>query len=590
MAWWDRHPGELRREIHALEAAGMQPQKNEEWFSKGKAIIHIRIEVLGKGRDAIISYPDLYPYFRPVLYVPGLDANLRHYNPCIGEICLLKRGTQYWLPNTTAAEHIQDMLPRWEKAAVRAYDESRLEIEDSQAEPVTVYYSAKETQRIAMDSSWQLPSGSRSGHIEIALPAGYKSIVPSGSDTAWVTGIEEDGKKNIKGISLAEPLEKWIKTQGYEKCKFSWVRLDAPPFGRNESELAQILISSSPQINSHIKREISLCKSGLYGFCFPEEAPDGGKRDGWLFVAYHYDHKMKRMGRNPDIWIIKPDYAGEKDLFERIPELHPLRGKTIAVIGLGCVGAPSALALARAGIGELRFLDGDIVSAGTTCRWPLGLTAVGKEKVNKLAEFVSLNYPFTRIGTAHYPHGKKGCMVNIGAAGTDYDQWDCLDKLIEGIDLIYDATAEQGINLMLNDLAIARKIPYITVSSRAGGWGGNVVRVRPGRSEGCYLCYLHALQDKQIPQPPYDPRGDSVQPIGCGNITFQAASFDVEEIALSGVRMAVSTLCEGFTGTAYPPTVNDVAILSLRKDGTAVFPEWQSSPLQKHPQCGRCNQ
>lgn len=587
MTWWERYPGELEREILELESAGMQPRKNVAWFSVGKAAVDIRLEVLGQVKEALITYPDLYPYFRPTLQVPGLGVGLRHYNPCAGDICLLQRGTQHWLPNMTAARLIREMLPHWEQAATRKYDESRLEAEDNQAEPVTVYYPAKATQVVAMDSSWCLPPLIKSGRIKLALPNGHKSIVPSECYAAWVTGIEDDKKKSILGITLSESIQRWLKAQEYTECIYPWIRLDAPPRGRTPLEIASIIATSYPKVQNHINQEIAALRNGLYGLCFPEEDPNGGQREGWLFLAYHCDRKLKSkkgVPPTPDFWLLRPDYAGERDLFERVSELHPLRSKKVAVIGLGCVGAPSALALARAGVGELRLLDGDVVSAGTTCRWPLGLSAVGMGKVQELTRFISNNYPLTQIGIDHYPHGnKKNDMISIGEQTFDYDQWDCIDKLLNGVDLIYDATAEQGINLMLNDLAIARNIPYVTVSSRPGGWGGNVVRVDPRNGRGCYRCYLQGLQDKQIPQPAYDANGDGLQPVGCGDITFKAAGFDVEEIALAGVRMAVSTLCASSTG--YPPILYDVGILSLRKDDVATFPEWQSEHLHKHPEC-----
>lgn len=590
--WWDKYPGELEREIDALDVAGMQPQKNEARFKEGKAEISIRLKVLGSERGASIIYPDLYPYFRPSLYVPGLDTTLRHYNPHVGEICLLQRGTQHWLPEMTAAEHICEMLPSWEHVAVRNYNDSRLNIEDDQAEPATVYYSTQKTQFVVWDSTWRLPSEIHSGHMKIAFPKGHKSIAEGESFAAWVTEVRGENKKVIEGLSFSESIKKWVKAQGYEECNYPWFRLDNPPFGNTMEELIEKLLASDPKVKKHIAHQISANKNGLYGFCFPEEAPNGGFRDGWLFLAYHCNKRTKRsraQAPDPYLWLIGTDYAGEKDLFERVPELHPLRGKTVAIIGLGCVGAPSALAFARAGIRELRLLDGDSVTAGTTCRWPLGLTSTGAGKVRELARHISQNYPLTQIGTGHYPFdSKKDCMVRLGDTSSDYDQWDCLEKMLEGVDLVYDATAEQGINLLLNDLAIAKGIPYITVSSRAGGWGGNVVRVRPNSEKGCYYCYLHSLQDKQIIQPSYDPSGDGLQPVGCGDITFKAAGFDVEEIASAGVRMAVSTLSDGALG-GYPPIVHDVAILSLRKDGMAIFPKWQSFHLPKHPKCGICN-
>lgn len=590
MAWWNRHSGVLENEIQALETAGMQPTKDEKSFAEGRAVIHIHLEVLGSGRDAIIIYPDLFPYFRPTFHVPGLGHGLRHYNPCLGEVCLLRRGTERWQPSMTAAQHIRDMLPQWEHAAVRGYEDPRLEGEDTQAEPATVYYPAISSQLVVMDSSWLLPTGLRSGLIKLAFPKGYRSISPSEIYTAWVTGIQDQGKKAIDGISFSNDLNTWLKGQNYEVCLYPWIRLNAPPSGRTTEELTNAIASSDPVVAKHILREIQNCRSGLYGFCFPEEAPGGGNRDGWLFLAYHFDLKAKRRGEGPTYWVIKTDHAGEKDLFERVPELAPLRHKTVAVVGLGCVGAPSVLALARAGIGELRLLDGDHVSAGTTCRWPLGLTAAGGGKVRELAQFVMNNYPLTRIGTDHYPGRIEDCRVTIGACEDGYDQWECLDKLVKGADLIYDATAELGINQLLCELATLHNVPYITVSARAGGWGGNVVRVRPDNSGGCFLCYLHALEDGEFPQPPYDPHSNELQPVGCGDITFKAAGFDVEEISLAGVRMAVSTLCEGVPG-GYPPISHDVGILFLRDqtNGELISPQWHAASLHRHPKCRICN-
>jgi molybdopterin/thiamine biosynthesis adenylyltransferase len=299
---------------------------------------------------------------------------------------------------------------------------------------------------------------------------------------------------------------------------------------------------------------------------------------------------LKKEKKGPPLWLIKSEPAGERDLYERIPELALLRTKTIAILGLGCLGAPSALSFARAGIGELRLLDSDYVSPGTMCRWPIGLNAAGGGKVKEISRFIRNNYPFTRISTDHYPEGVgEDLRLMIGRCDSEsgYDQMTCLLKLVEGADLIYDATAEAGINQLLSDLAREHKIPYIAVSSRAGGWGGHVLRISPDRSKGCYLCYLHALEDGSIPQPPYDPEGDDLQPVGCGDVTFKAASFDVEEISLAGVRMAVSILCEG-KANSYPRISHDIGILSLRRDGETVFPSWETFHLQKHIKCERC--
>jgi hypothetical protein len=587
MSWWDRYRDELEREILALQAAGMQPRKDENAFAAGKAILHIRLTVLGSEVDGVIIYPDLYPYFRPVLQVHGLDGTLRHYDPGSGEVCLLTRGTQHWYPLTTAAEYIKEMLPHWEKAAVRSFCDSRLEGEDSQAEPASVYCPAIATQTVVMDSTWSIPREALSGTLKVALPKGRNSIAVTEPFTAWVTEISGDNKNADHYAALSEHLKRWVGARGYKKCIFPWVRLEKAPNGRTPEEVVNLLLQSGAR--QHVQKEINLLRSGLFGFSFPEEGPDGKKRDGWLFLAYHCLPQSKRKKLQPSLWVVRADYGGEEDLLQRIPEMAPLRRKTVVCVGLGCVGAPSAFAFARAGVGELRLLDGDLVSVGTGCRWPLGLSAAGMGKVKEVTRFISENYPLTKLGTAHFPPGVgQDFRIQIGQCDFGEDQWNILDRLLEGADLVYDATAEQGVNLLLCDLAMARNIPYVTASSRSGGWGGNVVRVRADGSGGCYCCYLHALHDHLIPGPPYDPIGDGLQPVGCGDVTFKAAGFDVEEVAIAGVRMAISTLCEGSPG-GYPAMTKDVGILSLREEGVAIFPHWDVFSLQKHPECGRCN-
>lgn len=584
MGWWERYPGELEREIAELQLAGMEPKVS---YEGSRATIRIRLRLLGAEVDGTIIYPDLYPYFRPTLLVPGLDTNLRHYDPHSGQVCLLQRGTENWMPQTTAAQHILEMLPHWEQAAVRRYQDTRLEEEDSQAEPVSVYYPAAWGQHVFIDSSFQLPSGMDSGRITISLPNGHKSLLPTDTFAGWVCRIEGMEKHPFPSSPFPESLKGWIRSQKFIECVYPWKRLSTVPVASTQGELADLIAANNPEVGAHIRREISTGRSGIYGFCFSEENPAGGYRDGWIFLAFYCNVRLKRQGQ-PHVarWIIRAEYAGEGDLFQRVPELLALRQRTVAVIGLGCVGAPSALSFARAGIGELRLLDGDFISPGTVCRWPLGLPAAGGGKVQEISSFISLHYPFTRIGKAHYgDRHREGCMT-IGASD-DFDQWECLVKLLEGADLVYDATAERGVNVLLADLASSLGIPYISVASRPGGWGGDIVRIRPGSTQGCYHCYLHAFEAGDIPHPPHDLVTGALQPVGCGDVTFKAASFDVEEVALAGVRTAVSTLCENSAG-GYPSVVNDVGVVALRKNGQLVFPEWLSYPLPKHASCERC--
>ncbi|WP_243375513.1 ThiF family adenylyltransferase [Geotalea sp. SG265] len=589
MKWWEKNRVTLQQELDDLVAANMQPQLQKDMLKQGKVVITVNLQLFGNQHLGKIIYPDLYPYFRPRLFIPGLNFDFRHYNPLCGEICLLKRDTGLWQPSMTAARLITSMVPEWELACVRKYEDARLDTEDRQAEPKNAYFPGVEGQTVLIDTSWAVPLGISSGKMKIAATKDLKKVTASTHFVAF--GLQLLSKEYNEINCATESIRSWVKRRNLADHTIPWIKLDAPPQVCSVQELASLL-RQNPAINQAILTDQAKGRSGLCGICFPEEAPGGGQRDGWIFLGYRLERQRsaKKEGSSSPYWLVKADPAAERDLFERIPELSPLRQKSIAVFGLGCVGAPSALGLARAGIGELRLLDADFLSAGTACRWPFGLASAGEGKVKLISQFIEANYPFTKINRSHYPpEVGEDFRISLGDLSlATYDQMDIIEKMIDGADLVYDATAEMAINHLLSDLAKEKGVPYVTVSSRSGGWGGNVVRIRPDGDSGCFLCYLQALESKDIINPPYDPHGDELQPVGCGDLTFKAAGFDVEEISLSGVRMAVATLCAGVVG-GYPSLEDDIGILSLRENGNAVFPNWKSYPLHKHPKCPRCN-
>lgn len=278
------------------------------------------------------------------------------------------------------------------------------------------------------------------------------------------------------------------------------------------------------------------------------------------------------------IFFVRTARAGREDLLSRIPELSQLRTKTVTVIGLGCLGAPSVIELARCGVGEIRIIDFDIVETGTIVRWPLGLAAVGELKVDALSEYIENNYPFTKIVPILYRIGEIS-NPETGPIGLRI-----LESALNESDLVFDATAEVGVQHFLSDLSAELAIPYISISATFGVWGGMLVRIRPQITEGCWQCMMHCLYDKSIPTPVEDPAG-LFQPVGCADPTFTGSSFDAGIISLSGVRLAVSTLTAQQV-KGYPPFDWDVAIVNLRDEqGNSTVPTWQTFTLKKHPSC-----
>lgn len=282
------------------------------------------------------------------------------------------------------------------------------------------------------------------------------------------------------------------------------------------------------------------------------------------------------------VYFAKSGIGSRSAIQQRTPELRPLADKIVAVFGLGCIGAPTVLELARGGIGELRILDHDTVDPATGSRWPLGLSAAGLFKVVALEEFLRANYPSTKV--TKFGHRLGGVRSPGSAERRDSS---VVQEMFEGASLILDTAAELGIHSVLSERAQREKVPYLGVVGTQGGWGGKVFRVLPGVTEGCWLCYRYACDDGSIPEPPSDA-GGTVQPLGCADPTFTGAGFDMAQVALYGVRTAVSTLCSGAKG-GYPLMSWDATHLRFRDEaGQLIAPLYETHFIRRHPRCPRC--
>jgi hypothetical protein len=205
------------------------------------------------------------------------------------------------------------------------------------------------------------------------------------------------------------------------------------------------------------------------------------------------------------------------------------------------------------------------------------------DKAAVLWQAIQRDYPFTEI---------VGCKYYVGGVRDPEKPGESaqaiMKQVTDGATLIYDATAEIGVQQFLSDCAAELGVPYIGVDATPGGWGGRVLSLVPDRTKGCWLCYRHSLWDKTIAEPPMHPNGE-IQPVGCSDPTFTGAGFDLLFVALMGVKIAVSTLCKGTTG-AYPAAGWDVTTIALRgEDGSLIPPRFESHLLKVHPKCLRCN-
>jgi len=272
---------------------------------------------------------------------------------------------------------------------------------------------------------------------------------------------------------------------------------------------------------------------------------------------------------------------GIRDAAARVPWIEAMSTKTVALFGLGALGAPCALELAKAGLGRLRMLDGDYVDPGTASRWPLGAGWAGASKALAVAHTISSNWPWTEV----VPFARHLGRVRQKDDPDPRPDERVMADMLDGASLVLDATAEFGVNYLLSDLAWDQGLPYVSVMAEHGAWGGSVYAVEPGGGP-CWACIQESLKNRTLPRPPSDPKG-AVQPAGCAAPTFTGSSFELLPLVAEAIRTAVSILTSKEVG-GYPPMSRTVAIGSWRdSDGRLTVPTWREYRLPTVPGCVR---
>jgi molybdopterin/thiamine biosynthesis adenylyltransferase len=567
--WWQRFPGRLKFEQQELLSLGITPRLDRAAFAAGKVELHLQALIEGETLDLIARYPDSYPYFRFEIYAPSLDLP-HHQNPFLKNLCLISGSTEAWHTTDTLAGFLQTQLPAVLRSARAARPEDAAAVEIQQAEPISAYYTYLRDSIVLVDGSWELDPSVQRGELRIAID-------PSLGET--LRGVVEQ-VLDTQGHVLAQAHPRLTKVDG-ALLSGRWIRMPETVRENDPRLIDKLLASLHSQLGRPRWQSFPNTQIDIIAVVQPEERSWRATQDGWLFlVRVRKDRPGFRPGRYWTCYLARTGWAGESDLSARIPELATLRAKTVAIIGLGCVGAASAVEFARVGVGKLHLMDGDTVDPGTTVRWPLGLHAAGKSKSYSLAHFIQDNFPYTDVEAWHRRLGE---LRSDGESDTS-----AIKSFLSGVDLVFDASAEFGVNHFLSYLAREIAIPYMAISTTPGAWGGRVTRIVPSRTIGCWMCLLAAVSDETIPPPPSDSRAP-VQPAGCSAPTFTGASFDATEVSLSGVRVAVGTLCAG-AEDAYPDFEWDVAILSLREsNGSPICPRWQTFSIPRNPACPACS-
>lgn len=147
-----------------------------------------------------------------------------------------------------------------------------------------------------------------------------------------------------------------------------------------------------------------------------------------------------------------------------------LQAATVLIVGLGGLGSPAALYLAAAGVGKLILADGDRVELSNLQRQIAHQeTDIGRNKASSAASSATALNSELRVE-----------VVEKFLTQAD------LIPLLDGVDLVVDASDNYPIRFALNRACIEKAVPL--VSAAAVRSEGQVSVFDPVRGGPCYRC------------------------------------------------------------------------------------------------------
>lgn len=574
--WWQRYPDTFEAEKAALDTLGYPWSIDQASFDEGRLVIVVEAPDRAGGKLRLTAeFPATYPYFPPYVSLDEI-VFARHQHPVGKNLCFLAREAEEWEPERdTLAVLIRDQLPLIQDINANAAADHVAEREDHVGEPLSTFLTYQ-TNSVVIVPDDEPPKIHASGRLVVKYRPLPSSERTSGFLTGAISSVQDLNWQTLCGLTAIPPSFS-LTLDGY------WIRLPARPEFVEEADLHRDLFNRMRAAIPAFEKTIKNGRRGLMllaGFLYEDEMQWRKSRHDWIFLYVRIDREAKR-GRDVEctLFPIRTDWGGEQAWTQRAPALLPLRKKSAVLFGLGSLGSPVAIHLARAGLGRLTMFDSDHLQVGNTIRWALGWQHAGLDKVAALAGYIQQEYPYTEA------HGYK---VHIGMIsrpnGEFFSDYDLIRKQITDADIVVDASANHRVSHFLSDLARELGKPYVWLTTTHGCAGGIVGRQLTGNKHGCWHCFLHGLADKSIALPA-EATTEKIQPGGCSQATFVGAGINSDEIALLGARLAIATLCqEG----GYPDFDWNVAVCDLQCEGTAIAPAWTTYPFQSHQACSAC--
>jgi hypothetical protein len=536
--WFHRFDDRLELEKQAvvsLVAEGLV--KRADWHvdeQEGTVSADVDFEAGGRLREARLVYPFVYPYV-PLQVRPRHDGERwsGHQWPT-GELCLEIRADN-WHPDFTA----RDML----LSACRLLD-TEAEVDDA-GKPlrVSVDHQFTEGQLLAGDILRLVISHDMIKEVRRrGAGAHLLDIMTAEFDTSWVlTAVALAGCSDYGG----------------------WIDAGVPPQpNSNTNRIGRIAVLEEGDPRHQALTDQN-CPPAQIWAQFSSIPFDGNG----LVVGLLDDRVLaKRLLSDKAYDVVEVPMDNQ----QRSPARNDaLAGKRIAIVGCGSMGSKVAASLARCGISSFFLVDGDVMKTGNLVRNDLDWSAVGAHKVDGVIKRLRLIKPDVQVNS---------WIGRLGGQHSTSNLISCLTKLGE-CDLIVECTGSGQSFSFAAAVATQEKVPMVWGRVFGGGYGGYVVRCRPG-IEAPPLDVRHEIYtfmtDPSLPKPPDDSDTDYGSEAD-DQVTMIADDADVSVISAHLARMSLDVL--------RPPDESDYPysayLIGLRKEWIFQAP-FATLPLDLH--------
>lgn len=383
--------------------------------------------------------------------------------------------------------------------------------------------------------------GGKTGETKLPINKQYKHLplIMGASIPVYALWVSVDELPPL--FSSIDDFKKWLQKINFKDVNFSHAQISA----------------------EHVKTHGLI--AGIY-------YPDGDK-EYWLFISFN-----SRLTPDRRVVYYHSQYLIPNNMFRRVKDLDHLRGKKVAVVGLGAIGSVVALELAKAGLGNIHLIDFDVVNAGNLVRHIADLRDIGTHKVNAVAKQIAIRLPNINIT----PH-----LIKVGSG--PYKELEEFFRVVEDVDLVIDATADPNTTTLINKIIVKKGKPLVCAYSAAGVLAGRIYRVIP-RETACSECLGYYFEEGSFDPVPEDAFVVAENEHGCNIPSVPGAGFDTTSIAIFATRLSVQTLLRE-TESRYQNSDFDQLLWTNREITSLNINSFykKKQNLKPHPSCTTCN-